>query len=240
MTIQITAETIANYLSEKQFAWSETTQRSEAARLQYFTSHPIGTPKEVYVKLTQNGYKPYSIQTAWTRLVSFLDWQNPAAASEFRQFRKTNRRAFQNAYIPITLDVSYDEAKRRIETITNAKIRESAIALLESGLRIHELYKVDRGEQTVTGKGGTKRAVFVPLVSIPASPREIRQELKQLGLTPHMLRKLFATRLVEAGASDADLLQIMGWKSILTARSYLQPKQKDAMHRLVEKARGMS
>lgn len=49
-----------------------------------------------------------------------------------------------------------------------------------------------------------------------------------------MLRKLYATKLIEKGCKEADLLKIMGWSHIATAAYYLQPKNDKEIMQLTE------
>ena len=50
-----------------------------------------------------------------------------------------------------------------------------------------------------------------------------------------MLRKLAATRLVELGVNEYDLLKIMGWSSIETSKFYIQPKSDTSIQQMFER-----
>ena len=53
------------------------------------------------------------------------------------------------------------------------------------------------------------------------------RELKKVGLKPHDLRKIAGSKFVELGLNEYDLLKVMGWNNIETAKSYIAPKNSE-------------
>ena len=109
------------------------------------------------------------------------------------------------------------EARRLVNTIPEPS-RTKAMELLNTGLRLHEYEKVSDGE--VVGKGGKRRAVFGRVSKQSVREGRFRQDLARVGLTPHRLRKVFATHLGRQ-VDVFDLCAVMGWSSVETARSYV-------------------
>ena len=105
-----------------------------------------------------------------------------------------------------------------------AAIFTSFMALLKSGLRIHEAYKVNYETSSVIGKGDKERFTAFSFPKHLQMPSEyhVRGALQKLGLKPHSLRKLLATKLSRSDLRHADIMQVMGWSSIATASKYFQ------------------
>jgi len=59
---------------------------------------------------------------------------------------------------------------------------------------------------------------------------------KGIGLTPHSLRKLFATKLVTSGMTLPDVCNVMGWSSMQTAMSYLQVSNETKLEDQIKRA----
>ena len=232
----LTQTTIDQYLAAKTNSWAPTTLRSEGFRLKALL--PLGDmitrPVDVYTTL-QSKYKPYALQTLFVRLKDYMTWALKSqiiTENPYMGFMEENRNLFKNAYKTEKVNVTYDQALAKIKKITDEVAQRSALVLLKGGLRSHELHQINGTE--VTGKGGKVRPLMVkaPKEEL-AEYSKLYGELKKVGLKPHTLRKLFATKLVESGMSPQDLCMVMGWSSFATAQRYLQPKADDKLRSLV-------
>lgn len=229
------------YIESKQLAWALTTLRSEESRLHSVESALDDNPLTLWKELGRRGLKPYSKATLWTRVVDFYDWcieeghrQGP---NPYKTFRKKNAKQFKNVYQKQLPEIGFEEARRRIETIKDPTIRGKALHLLSGGLRFAESFTQEDGR--VVGKGGKVRAVYAQSIEegSGASYQAVRRALARLGLKPHTLRKIFASRLVEVGANEFELCEVMGWKSLQTASSYVKARN-ERVRTLVEKVHG--
>ncbi len=222
-------ELIDAYLSSKSTSWSDTTLKSEAARLRLIKQADLQDAAGLYKRLVKQGYKPYSIKTIFIRAGGLVEFgvasgYLPPQINSFQQFLHENARLFRHAYVPKKPSCTFEEARAKINTLEPA-MQQQALALLASGLRISEAVTV-RTDGTVLGKGGRRRQVInAPSCSFQID--KLRKALTSIGLTPHMLRKLAATKAVELGAREADLLAIFGWSSAQTASYYVQATNVD-------------
>lgn len=209
---------IDTYLKSKLLAWSPKTLASEAARL-YTVMHLLHLPPtELYAKLSER-YKKYSLKTSFIRIAEFKNYCGDAS---YKQFMRDNARLFKNSYTKKIVTSSFNEAIQKISIIENKAVKQIAELMLTTGLRVHEAQKYD-GSGEVVGKGLKKRPVFSSIkVEHPPSYHTIRRELAKVGLRPHDLRKLAATKLAMSGMRDVDLMEVMGWSSMETASNYLQ------------------
>jgi len=216
------------YIADHELSWAPSTLKSERHRLYSVEAFLDGSPLRLWESL--QSLKPYSRVTTWTRVVSFWSWLHPTEGNPYEQFRKKNARLFKHTYQPKEVGITFEDAKRLIHSIPNASDRAFALNILGSGERLSEARQSIGAEEEgrIVGKGSKGRTVFRPGQSDYVRSRSsITRALASVGLRPHDLRKLCATRLVEAGMNEADLMKVMGWSSILTAKAYLQPK-KDA------------
>lgn len=228
---------IAAYLDSKKNSWSPATLKSEEARLH--TISPLMTSPEALYTALSAAYAPYSVVTYWTRAVALYDFYLRSCDLEIRSnpfadYRKDNARLFKNKYQPRHVEVTFEQAKNFIETIKDPDTYEACARALFGGLRIHEVHAIQGS--LVTGKGGKSRNYFGPAVSrmLPRTIGDkVRKALAPINLTPHDLRRLFATKIVQEGMKEADLLKVMGWNSILTAKSYLQPKANSELANII-------
>jgi integrase len=228
---------ITRYINEHSFSWSETTQRSELSRLLAMSSYITKGPDALWKHLEH--HKPYTRVTVWTRVSTFYDWLlengHVKGHNVFKAWRRKNARLFKNAYQKERLDITYEEAKKRIETIPDLAIRKRAFEILYSAQRFSESAQ-HTGNGSIIGKGGKTRPDFRPELSGPSYDGpyiRFYRALKRVGLKPHMLRKLALTRLVDKGATMFDLMEVAGWSSVQTASSYIQPKNIDRLKKLV-------
>lgn len=217
----------ADYLDYHKTAWSQTTLKSEQARLAAAMPHLAEGPEYLYERLVKDGRSLYGIKTLFIRLSSVETWAALQGRSDsftgFKDFLKRHRNRFKHAYIRKEVKVSYQDALAKINAL-ESPYREAALTMLSCGLRISELNTLNDGH--VIGKGGKRRKVYGKIYvsggSIPTS--ELRRKLKAVGLLPHSLRKLAASKAVENGAGPADLCELFGWSNVGTSFYYLQVK----------------
>lgn len=218
---------VAEYLKAHETAWAPTTMKSEASRLRAFS--PSESPQELFDRVSKE-LKPYAVKTLFIRIAHMEKWAK--AQWGYDEFMRTHRNKFKHAYERKEIGISFETAVERIDKLAEP-YRDASRDLLKTGVRISESYSVRDGK--VTGKGGKTRRVYGTIrAEVPA--RELRAQLKAVGLKPHDLRKLCATRLAERGATAADLCAIFGWSSISTAFRYLQPRDEARLSALVEEA----
>jgi integrase len=146
---------------------------------------------------------------------------------------KKHANKFKHAYQKKELEVTFEDAARKIESL-GGPAKRFAQDLLRTGLRISEIDSVvaDR----VVGKGGKVRKIFGEVGKPTCSKSELRRALSKIGLRPHDLRKLFATKLAESGASPADLCKVMGWSDIKTSFVYLQSRDDERMSSFIQES----
>jgi integrase len=229
---------VDEYIESKAFAWSKTTQASERSRLRSVVELIDLQPAAAFTEL-RKAKAPYTVKTTFIRLGDFYDFlltnKNKSGLNLFKLFVREHAQLFKNAYEKERLNVDYQEAKARIERIADPGSRAKALELLASGVRYAESFTAIDG--FITGKGGKRRKMFLPAGMHPTefkrSYSAFRKDLARVGLKPHTLRKLAATRFVEMGAREADLMQLMGWSSIATAASYLQCQKDEQLEQLV-------
>lgn len=215
-------EHLEAYLKDHETAWSPTTLKSESSRLRRALSISQ-VPSELYERLLKT-HKPYTIKTTFIGLSRLEKWcaerGHIKKSMGFHEFVRKHRNKFKHVYDRVPVACTYDQALSRIGELREP-YKTAAMELLKTGLRISEPARVAQG--CVVGKGGKKRRVFGEITTVvPKST--LHAKLQAVGLKPHDLRKLFATRLAERGAAPADLCRVMGWSSLETAYRYLQPK----------------
>lgn len=213
------------YIQSKEQAWASSTLQTERARLYklgaLFNFSPLPEPAQVYATLVKHGYKSYSIKTSMIRLGELH--------APIKLWMKQNAQLFKNAYVPRRAPMTFQEALDAIKQLPTEQMQRFARGLLASGLRISEAFKV-RADGTVVGKGGRVRQVpnNELVANTPGcSNTHFRNALRRIGLTPHLLRKIAASRAVELGAREAELLQIFGWTNMQTASYYVQGYRAD-------------
>lgn len=240
-------EFVDDYIQSKSLAWAPNTLRSEMYRLRGVAVHMGLGPDALYAKLTGTK-EPYTIKTIFIRVGEFYQWlmiNGKVAQGEnpFKSFMLTNARLFKHAFQKKDINVTYEEAVSRIAEIKDRDARSKASQLLASGQRYEESFSSQGGY--IIGKGGKPRRDFTPkelkaAANYKKSYDTFRRKLKEVGLKPHTLRKLAATRLGAQGASEADLLKIFGWSNIQTASNYLQPLNEDKLDQMIKKASKVS
>lgn len=222
---------IEAYLKDHESAWAPSTLKSERSRLTAIADHLEHSPDIVFKYLQSIGQAPYTIKTTFIRIAALEKWANRPPL--FQTFLEKHANRFKHAYEPVRTDITYDRALGLIKSNLRGNEAAHALSLLRTGLRISESYQVS--EEMVKGKGNKLRKVYGKIEStVPKST--LSRKLKAVGLTPHLLRKLCATRLAEKGASAADLCKIFGWSSITTAYSYLEAREEERLDSLMETA----
>lgn len=236
-------ENVADYIKSKSNSWSRSTLHSEWARLRGalgLLNEVSGAPFPFFEKASKR-YKPYAVKTLFIRIGEFIEFTQPELKpNPFKAFMKENALLFKNAYVPKTLDVTFTEAVAQVASMETSAAKEMAVYLQNTGLRsIEALEGYDPETNTVMGKGGRRRKVVTAKEGLecpevkPTYSRLYKALKSQTSLTPHMLRKLFATELVNLGLGEADLMKVMGWTNMQTASIYLQPKRLDALQGVI-------
>lgn len=200
-----------------------------------------GGAQALYEQLSAN-YSPYTIKTIFIRVGELYSFIYPAAVNPFKAYVQTNARLFKHVYTRREVECSYPEAVERISMIADNHIRELANFMLHTGCRSMEALQYD-GSGTIVGKGGKPRKIVIlKQLSYPKnhniSYSVLHKALAAVGLKPHTLRKLYATKLVEGGLREADLMQLMGWSDIQTAAVYFIPKNEETLTNRLEQIFG--
>ena len=236
---------VNRYLEAKSIVWTDTTFKSERARLSKYKDKLDLSPIQIFSTLKEQGIGPYTIKTLFIRFSNFVDWcieqELYSGKNKFQQFTKHNKQLFRNVYNKEALAYNLDKLPYKISRIKNAKARYMANYLLKTGLRISEIYKLKSspsGEIYVIGKGGKQRRVFIDyLPKHIISQSTFRRALTEIEIKPHDLRKAYATRLLnECKIKPHELCKVMGWSNIQTAMSYLQGRQDDELQAQINKS----
>jgi hypothetical protein len=222
------SEYVDPYLKDHETAWAPSTRASETSRLRRTLFLIDKGPGALFEHVVAEGYKPYAIKTLFIRICRLEAWVNKSA--EYRTWYKKHSNRFKHAYVKRELNLTYSEVGVRVARLAEP-YRTQALEMLKTGLRISEVPKARDG--MVIGKGDKPRKVF-GRITVSAPKSTFQAKLKAVGLTPHMLRKLCATKLAEKGATPADLCAVFGWSSITTAYQYLQPQSEERLQRLME------
>lgn len=229
---------ISQYLKDHEKSWSQSSLKSEASRLSSLAPALDGNPETLWAHLEAKGLGKYTRVTYWTRASDFWAWLirkgHKQGPNPYENWREEHGRLFKHTYQRRQPDVTYSEARARIETISDINVRQACQLLLDGGLRVSELRSVD-SEGFVTGKGGKRRKLYsdIRLSSTP-SYSTVRRALHLLGLKPHDLRKIRATDLRRRGLQDEDLCKVFGWEDFNTAKAYLAPLKDEEIEALMQ------
>jgi integrase len=231
---------IEKYITAHSLAWAPTTLTSERARLNAVANLIASGPRALY-DARHECMKPYALKTLFIRLSDFET--HTGRNWGYRRFMKENARLFKHAYTKEAFNVSRDQITTLLLSIESQPVRELAVAVLRNGLRYAELCSFDKTRGLVVGKGGKVRNLLAPELLPDQHPSkrqlgELRRELGRIGIKPHMLRKAAATLLARGGMRSEDLLRVMGWSSLQTAASYLQPQQDAELARFASRVLG--
>lgn len=230
----MTIDKINAYLESKESAWAPATYSSEKSRLHSVAADLHLGPQKLKKKLEAEGKKPYSIKTLFIRLADLEKFLGEPAG--YGQYLETHKNRFKHVYVKEEIEMTFEEAMRRIAQL-ESPYKEQAQGMLLTGVRISEAYKVAQGR--VTGKGGKSRKIF-GTIELTAPKSTFWLKLKAVGLKPHTLRKLCATRLADKGATAADLCKVFGWTDIKTAYQYLQAKEDSRLETLMAEGKERS
>ena len=229
------------YIESKKYSWSDSTKRSERARLNSLSRGKHTCPEKMYEHLVNKNMKVYSIKTAFLRLKSFHDFLIESGVTDgpnlFSQFIQKNARLFKYAYERKSVEMSFSEGVKRCKTIRNDSCRRKALEIIGSGLRLSEHRAFDRDNGRVKGKGGKTRNIHIP--DIKGSRRDysdttFRRELARVGLRPHDLRKLYATRLLQDGMNIVEVARLLGHTSITTTEKYIQDLNEKDLYKKID------
>lgn len=217
-------KSVTEYLHSKKNAWSPVTLKNVGSTLEAYGEEILLLSPESFLERIGH-LAPYSRKTLFILASGFYGWAFPNQPNVYSEYRKANRNVFKNAYQRKVIKQSYREVRQAIEASPDEAFRTKALALLTSAQRWSESEQRDGGG-TLIGKGGKRRTDFgSDLLSVETiGYHAFRRKLHALcGITPHGLRKLALTEAAERGATAADLCEIAGWSSIVTAYVYLQP-----------------
>lgn len=232
----MTPQDVTEYLAEHEQAWSPNTARSTKYTLLGLLELLDGDAKKLWDHM-EKSQAPYTRVTSWARVVKFWDWcqekgklHEKSAGNPYSRFRQRNARSFKYTYTRRPAAFTFGDAKARCERITDPSVRKKALELLQTGMRWTESTTLKNG--VVVGKGGKVREILsMPHIEGPkyeGSYSTFVRHLKNVGLKPHDLRKVFADNLVKkAGFHEFDLCETMGWESLETARSYVSSTHRD-------------
>lgn len=211
------------YLSYYKPIWANSTYESESRRLKTIRPFINGNPLDLLTAL--EGRASYTVKTTFFRVSHYyqflIDQELKQGSNPYTKFMKKNRRIFTNAYNRKLPAISFTEAKERINKILDKEVQAKAMQLLLGGLRYAESLTLKDG--MVLGKGRKARKAYVPPVTWTKSYSTLRRSLREVGLTPHMLRKICATELYRKNLDTITITKIMGWENFETAKSYIAP-----------------
>lgn len=225
----------AKYIKAHESKWSETTVRSEGFRLKGVTLTHIKEPARLYKFLQDRGLSQYAIKTAFLRASHFSDWlvaEGHLKTNEVKHYYNEHSKKFKHVYAKKPVNVTFADAVNRINQIDVADIREKALQLLMTGMRFGESMSLNKDGQVV-GKGNIVRTVPLADQFSAAEFKKtygaLHKQLKKVGLTAHMLRKICATEHAKQGATEADLMSIFGWRTSNMAHLYVQAQRTQAL-----------
>lgn len=232
--LMFTKSNVSSYLSAHKDAWALTTMRSKTSLLNKMQSKFGDCKSKKVIDYIESHYKPYSQKTNLIHLSAYVEWlKNNKKYEEENGFASRIRGAsykFKTAYEKRLPEISFKEAKEKINSIHHPEVRRLADILINTGLRVSELWKVDHAQGRVLGKGAKNRGFYGNHFEAPKiSVTFLRTELAKYDLKPHDLRKLFATFLVNNNYPIHEVCAIMGWSSFETAQFYLQIRSKDKL-----------
>lgn len=216
---------VESYLKEKELEWSPKTIRSTRFTLTKLLPYLTGDPVILWDYLLAN-QEPYSRVTSWGRVCGFWEWANPGK-NPYREFRVKNARLFRGKYVRKTTSETMKEARTKIESISDPAIKRKALELLLTGMRWSESFTLKNG--IIEGKGGAQRAIDLPKVDGPELTCHyftFLRALRDVGLKPHSLRKIYLSECVASGANVYELKELAGWASLESSLSYINVNAK--------------
>lgn len=230
---------IQSYLESNSMAWSESTKCTEKARFNKLLGVLDGNAQKLWAYM--DGKSAYYKLITFNRVIEFFSHSFPGKENPYLIWKKKNARLFKYVYSRKEIGYSFEDVRKKINSIENSLIRNKALELLSTGMRYNESLTLDASTNSIVGKGNKRRKVFISdeLKQLPkynGSYWGFYSELNKVGIKPHELRKLFATRLAQKGVSQINLLKIMGWESMETAKIYLQPDNDKQINNFIQEA----
>lgn len=230
------------YIESKKNAWSETTLKKEAYRLRGITLEHLDQPALLHQALKEKGLKPYSLRTSLVRAGDFAEWLLERGElkgnNKVKAYVREHANEFKHAYHKKPVGMTWEEAVERIKTIKDDGTKQKAMELLFTGMRYSESETVAT-DGTVVGKGGWHREVpmakEMKAKDFDGSYYKAYRALKKIGLTPHQLRKLAATKAAELGADIPTLMSMFGWRTVAMPALYLQDVKKNEVNERLRK-----
>ncbi len=232
---------IKDYIDSKRGVWSDTTIRSESYRLKGLEDRGLLkltlTGAELLKQLKDSDLKPYAQKTALVRIADYRSFHNGNDTLKTYISKDARNALRSTAYRPDrNVGVDLQDIKDRISRVDDLEARAALYALLSSGRRASELSSTT-SDGTIIGKGNKARALYgaAPAATVSTvSYARIYRAARSVGLKPHTLRKAAATALVRAGFKAPELMEVMGWSSMQTAASYLQPIEQEELNNKVK------
>lgn len=215
---------IKPYLEAHALAWEPTTLLTEKSRLNRVAHVLDQGPMALWEALENRA--PYTRKTTFIRVLQLEKW---LGGTEYATWYREHRRLFKHVYKRQAPAMSFEDARVKLQSLA-APYRQVALAMLRSGMRISEVGKVSAG--SVRGKGRKVRMTALE-TGLACNPAGLRSALKSVGLKPHDLRKLAATKLYREGMPLIDVCSVMGWSDVKTAMSYI-PAESNAVERARE------
>lgn len=231
---------IEKYIESQENAWTSTSFKTELSRLRAHSTLVTGQPSDLHEGLKRKGLSGSTIKTVFVRVADYWGWLNRLRNEDnpYHLYMEKHARVFKRVFVKQVVNMSFDEALSKLEQATMAPERKAyLVSLLNTGARVSELENVG-ADQHITGKGGKSR--FVPDAkqqSMPCSHVTLWRELKRhVGLTPHDLRRLFATKMKQAGMDIKDIASLLGHSNIQTTFKYLQSETNNELAASVRSA----
>lgn len=233
---------INRFLEARKTKWSASTLRTIPFRLKGVTMAHLQSPQKLYDYLSkERGLSRYTLNTTYINIADFAEFlvdEGELEVSRLKKWKADNANLFKHAYTKKRVDISFAEALEKINQIDVADIRAKCLQLLATGMRYTESETLEDGQ--VVGKGGYVRTVpnanQFKADDFTKTYGAVYKQLKKVGLTPHMLRKICATEHAKDGASEADLMNIFGWRNSTMAHMYVQARRTEELaERLAKK-----
>lgn len=226
---------IEAYLASKSNSCAASTLSGMGRRLKPIAASLNGDPHALWAVLEAK-YSPYTRVTLWVTVTSFWDWMieegHTDGPNRYTEFRKRNRNFFKNTYARRAVEFTYEEVREKVLGIDDDATREKALQLLTGGLRYTES-KTLTPDGYLMGKGASPRKAYVAPVDYRQSYSTFLREMKKVGITPHVLRKVTATKLGRV-MDDITLMEVFGWKSIETSKFYRQPMKEAETRKIID------
>jgi|ERR1019366_4094796 integrase len=227
---------VERYLEDMKNAWAPKTLHNTKLTLGRLLPVLTGDPQKLWDELCKT-QSDYTRVMTWGKVCGFWDYAEPDSRNPYRDYRKKNARLFRDKYLEKTTSETAKSAREKIASITNPSIKRKAMELLLTGMRYTESLTLKDG--VILGKGDRKRKINVPEVEGPEMTchyKTFYNALRDVGLKPHTLRKIYLTECVRKGANVFQLKKLAGWKSLQSAVSYIDVDE-DSVREIQERVR---